>query len=542
MKRTLMDSFRYRGPMDTKVKIEGVGGGGGGAGAASGDRDGDDDVEKVRPPARKRTARPLLDLEDPCLERLSVCQRRLPEALLAGRNVFMTGRAGSGKTECLRATIEAMENADTVFAATAATGIAAVPLAGTTLHSQLCVFDNCEVERCAKMACGKKPSIRAIKVLIIDEISMISEEVLDKVLAVMREARPHDLPLVIMVGDFLQLPPVKGTWAFKSKAWETLNPVILNLEQNFRQREGPFMTLLDEARVGQLSPESIRMLRSRVHATPSVPAGGAGSSKSDVDTGPPVRPVVLLARRAEVDAINDGEMSKLVTADNPCRVFTASITLEVQVPMYDPERPKDPPEMVWRPSKGCVPMRGEDLHKGFAKARVVLPDGDPQVIQDVVKGFANLITPVVLSICVGAQVIFTANVSPPAIVNGTRGVVVDFDSASGKPLVKLASGDIVSVEAFRALRPVGPKNLSPAYVFTQVPLMAAWALTIHKSQGMSLDLMEADLGPTVFESGQAYVALSRARTLGGLTLKAFTHGAVRADAEVLEWHRAHGLI
>lgn len=548
-----------------------------------------------RPQKRRRTEDdgPLLDVHDPCLAHLTEDQRRVPAAVAAGRHCFVTGRAGSGKTATLAATLQALDNAGVPYAATAATGIASVPLEGTTLHAQLCMFDDRDPDISAKIVRGRQPLVRHMQVLVIDEISMVAGDVLQKaldILTLVRKDRPPGrvLPVVVMVGDFLQLPPVKGQWVFQSQAWALLNPVVINLGQSFRQQgpgAGEFLALLDEAREGYLSRASIRLLRARVgaevEAPPSKSESGSGSgsgsksesgsgSESKFETGsesgsetettplsvvlplPPVRPVVLLPRRAEVDAINRAEMAKLVTDDNPVRVFTASVSKEMQVKVVDPARPGDEPTVQWVPCPECVPMDGALVCPAFAEAKVTLPAGGGRrgqappddVVDKVVRAFGNLLTPVTLGLCVGAQVIFTANIDPPTLINGTRGVVTAFDPATGLPLVTLASGTTIAVGQHRALRPVGSNklSLSPAYVFTQVPLMAAWALTIHKSQGMSLDVMEADLGPSVFAKGQAYVALSRARTLEGITLRAFCPMAIRADETVLAWYETQGLL
>ena len=126
--------------------------------------------------------------------------------------------------------------------------------------------------------------------------------------------------------------------------------------------------------------------------------------------------------------------------------------------------------------------------------------------------------------------------SPPKIVNGTRGVVTAFDPL-GYPVVKLVDGTEVTARPWQRARPIHQSKAMPCMVYEQIPLQLAWALTIHKSQGMSLDLAKIDIGTGVFSEGQAYVALSRMRSLEGMSLIRFHPGSVRANAAIVDWYR-----
>lgn len=447
----------------------------------------------------------------------------MPALVAQGKTVFVTGRAGSGKTATLVATLAALEAAGTCYVSTASTGIAAVPLSGTTLHSQLCLFEDKDLKMCVRMAKGTKPILKRVQVLVIDEISMTSAQTMQRAYDILCAVRggPNLLPAVIMVGDFFQLPPVKGDWVFTSDVWKSLAPVIVDLPQSFRQQgldAAAFLQTLDEIRVGELTRSGLALLRTRIGTT----------------MGPEcaVKPTVLMSRRAAVADINAVEMAKLVSNTNPVQTYVAVIDKQHQL--------KE--EGTWIRREGSVLVDGATLAPNLAGARVYLPpdkeEGELHARDSICKLFGHVLTPCVLELCLGAQVMFTANVDPPIIVNGTRGMVVAIDPATTYPHVQLVSGVVVHVHPFRATRPIGNRKVSPAYVFEQVPLMPAWALTIHKSQGMSLDLVEVDLGPSVWEKGQAYVALSRARTLAGLTIRALTPASVRADATVVEWHKS----
>ena len=141
-----------------------------------------------------------------------------------------------------------------------------------------------------------------------------------------------------------------------------------------------------------------------------------------------------------------------------------------------------------------------------------------------------------LRLAVGAQVVFIANIAPPGIVNGTRGVLERF-GADGNPVVKLVSGGRVSVSRWQRAKSLDKSRENPCLVYEQLPLQLAWALTIHKSQGMTLDMAKLDLGK-LFSHGQAYVAMSRLRCLEGMSLISFNPKGVTANAAVVAWYKA----
>jgi hypothetical protein len=319
--------------------------------------------------------------------------------------------------------------------------------------------------------------------------------------------------------------------------------VVIDLPQSFRQKgqdAAAFLAALDEIRRGKVSAASARLLTSRLRRNVKMEycqAQDKDQPKGDgVVVAATIKPTVLMSRRAAADAINAREMAALVTEENPIRTFVAVVDKQRQV------RDKGKNELVWVRCDGSVEVEGESLSEALKGARVFVPPGvesgcDEKSPQDsICSRFGHVLTPCVLNVAVGAQVMFTANVAPPGIVNGSRGVVIGMDPATGFPMVKLVSGMVVCAKPFSAIRPIGRRNISPAYVFNQVPLMPAWAITFHKSQGMSLDLVEVDLGPSVWEKGQAYVALSRARTLAGLTILALCTATIRADPQVIRWH------
>jgi hypothetical protein len=372
---------------------------------------------------------------------------------------------------------------------------------------------------------------------------MLSAETLQRAFAIVARVRGA-LPIVVLVGDFCQLPPAgRGSLALESPVWNSLKLQVVLLTSSFRQGDTGFVRLLDEARVGSLSDASIKALQTRVGVV------------FDGD----VRPTMLTPLRSLADAINVKELAKL-TAER--HEFAAKVFLGTY----------DFAEKTWKPSSGTgrqpIFPRRAGLTAGSSStgaggaagdassvagtgptwnpyaaldgAHVTLPDRDAQAWQDACALVTGCRQTVVLTLAAGAQVMFTANVDPPRIVNGSRGVVKGFSTdvgTAGYPIVELVSSEAVTVVPFActaAARGVG------SYVYLQFPLGPAWAMTIHKSQGMSIDLAEVNLGSTLFSPGQAYVALSRLRTFNGLGITEFSEAAVRAvtvDPRVLQWYK-----
>lgn len=441
----------------------------------------------------------------PCVETLSSAQKMVLHAVLRGEDVFVTGRAGCGKSDAVRCMIKCLEAAGTSFAVAAPTGIAAEQVGGVTIHSLVSLNEDLEIETCIERAKKyKKKELSALQVLIIDEVSMLSEETFVKVLRILRAVRVQ-LPLLVLVGDFLQLPPIKGTLLLESPTWKELKPSVVLLTDCFRQDSASFLKALDEARMGSLSPESIELLKSRVNAA-DMPEGD-------------VKPTVLFSKRAGVDELNYRNLAALPDAT---REFVAKVYHGSRV------------ETVWEEADDMCDANPGSV-RGLEKVTVRLP-----CVRDAWMEAASFVSSSsmipVLKLALRSQVVFVANVQPPLIVNGTRGVITAFTD-DGRPIVKLVNGRTIIVSPWQRTRRLLKSSAMPCLVYEQYPLQLAWALTIHKSQGMTLDLAQLDIGRDVFSDGQAYVALSRLRDISGMSLLSFEPSSVRANAVVVEWYR-----
>jgi hypothetical protein len=397
-------------------------------------------------------------------------QKEALDILKTGRNVFLTGAAGSGKTHVLRAYIEYLKSLDAEVGVTAATGIAATHMGGTTIHSWsgLGIRDSLsksDLQEIAEKSRVKKNVGRA-SVLIIDEVSMLHHFRLDLLDKVLREVKKVEEPFggiqVVFCGDFFQLPPVRefgqeALFAFHSESWKALNLKICYLSEQHRQNDLQYLEVLNSIRDGSVTKQITDLLESRF-------------CKSE-NTELPTR---LYSHNKNVDTENESELSKLSSKESKY-------------------------EMI---SKGRKPLV-EALKK-------------------------SCLAPEILRLKEGAKVMFVRNNFEEGYVNGTLGVVIKCGYENIK--VRTLSGKVIDVE--RESWVVEEDGKIKAEI-SQYPLRLAWAITVHKSQGMSLDAAIVDLSRS-FERGMGYVALSRLRTLDGLYLLGLNQMALKVSEEVLE--------
>ncbi len=393
--------------------------------------------------------------------------------LKTGANVFLTGSPGSGKTHTINEFVAWLRESGIEPSITAATGIAATHVSGMTLHSWsgIGISDSlspAEVDRIASHEHIAR-RIGKAKVLIIDEISMLSSATLEAADAVCREVRRSSLAFgglqVIFVGDFFQLPPISKSgretkFCYQSNVWKELNPIICYLEEQHRQADEAFLAVLAAIRSSTVEEHHHEQLRARHMAESAAPAGTP----------------LLFSHNADVDRINATELAKL--PDKPTRLLMSSTG-------------KD--SLVEGLKRGCL-------------------------------------SPEVLELKKGAAVMFTKNSQMGRFVNGTLGVVHDFEHGSNLPIVELKNGELVTAEPMEwRVEEEGKVRAS----VTQVPLRLAYAMTVHKSQGQSLDAAVMDLS-RAFEYGQGYVALSRVRSLAGVYLLGLNARALEVHPNVAE--------
>jgi len=405
------------------------------------------------------------------MSELNAEQKVAFDLALKGASFFMTGPGGVGKTYIIEKITDALNARDKLVATTALTGCAALLLGrkAKTLHSWAGIGlgrDSTAV-LIAKIKKFKNLAVRwkYTDTLIIDEVSMLTPELLEKLNEIAQALRKNCQPMggiqCIFVGDFFQLPPVnKGPeetiFVFESPIWRQCVPTTVELTQIVRQTDPVFHIILNEARGGILSDQSLEILKTR----------------QNLDwKSLEIRPTLLFSRKAAVDQVNTTNLKKLKGDRHTYKVKTVTSGDHV----IDLERPE-------------------------VKFAIDKLDRDASYVPE-------------LTLAVGAQVMLLTNRNQEqGLVNGSRGVVTEFGkTVEANPIVKFRNGLVLEI---------GPAEWACDDFETvkrqQVPLALAYAVTIHKAQGATLDCALIDIGRATFECGQAYVALSRVKSLDSL--------------------------
>lgn len=393
--------------------------------------------------------------------------------LKAGRNVYLTGPAGSGKTYVLNQYIGYLKKHGIHAAITASTGIAATHIKGVTIHSWsgIGIKDSLTPADIDQLVQKEKLFRRYenTKVLIIDEVSMLRPEMLDALDQLARAMKMVDAPFggmqIVLSGDFFQLPPVtkeqRARFIDSSKAWKSMNIRVCYLEEQHRQTGDSLDRILAEMREGEISYSSQEIFEELLESRAR-------------NMGEPTR---LYTHNVDVDAINEKALAELSEEEH---VFDMSAT------------------------------------------------GKDHLVTSLVK---SVLAPQYLHLKKGAVVMFVKNSFEEGYVNGTMGKVIDFEE--GFPVVETYEGKKIAVTPSSwEIEDEGKVIAS----ISQLPLRLAWAITIHKSQGMTLDAAEMDLSKS-FVPGQGYVALSRVRTLEGITLLGLNRMALQVDPYVIELNK-----
>lgn len=399
-------------------------------------------------------------------------QKEALDILKLGKNVFLTGPAGSGKTYVLNEYINYLKSKAISVAVTASTGIASTHIGGQTIHSWsgMGVRDfltDYDVELMMQKQYLYK-RFQETKVLVIDEISMMHSFRLDLLDFICKNFRGNSLPFggmqVIFCGDFFQLPPVSRSesdlseYAYNSNSWKEAGLIICYLSEQHRQNDDKHLYILNEIRSGNVTNKSIKLLESRLNKDPEVG----------------IHPTKLHTHNIDVDLINMKHLDLI-------------------------SEKKYEYQMSWKGNKNLA----EILMK-------------------------SCLSPEKFVVKKGAKVMFTKNNLEAGYVNGTLGVISDF-GPFGDPIVKTSNGEITASPQSWIIEEDGKIKAE----ISQIPLRLAWAITVHKSQGMSLDAMEVDLSKS-FVKGMGYVALSRVRSLNGMKILGWNDISLKVSDEVLE--------
>jgi ATP-dependent DNA helicase PIF1 len=347
----------------------------------------------------------------------------------------------------------------------------------------------------------KRRNWRNADILVIDEVSMMSQkmfELMDRIGRVSRKqlGKPFGGIQVILLGDFYQLPPIGDKeepetmkFCFESASWSDIFPKenTVVLKKIFRQKDPEYGKILNQIREGKLKRSSYEKLLALV-----------GKDKSAEEDH--FIPTKLFPTRNKVDAINQQEMSRLSGDEVEYRLKFLK-----DLPISDLERLKFVSDPI---TPSDIDRELNSMHN-------------------------SLLCNEVVRLKVGAQVMCVVNIERPngeMICNGSQGKIVRF-SVTGLPVVKYTDGQ----ELEMGYHCWSSDNI-PGIAISQVPLILAWAITIHKSQGATLKHAEIDVGSGIFECGQTYVAMSRVTGLEGLRLSSFDASKIYVNKKVREFY------
>jgi ATP-dependent DNA helicase PIF1 len=417
-----------------------------------------------------------------------------------GKNIFLTGPGGTGKSFLIKKMVEYSKAVKLSCQVCALTGCAAVLLdcKATTIHSWSGVgimngLDEDVIRRVQKKQL-KKDNWKGTDILIIDEVSMMSKRMFELLDTLGQRIRGNKEPFggiqIVLVGDFFQLPPIdKDGFCFESKRWFDIFPKKQHLELKtfFRQKDPKYIDILMKVRKGTLDKESILLLEKYV--------------ARDRDT--PITKVV--PTRKQADYINSTMFEKLKEQE---RSYDAMIQTEITVNIED-GKPLDP--MLIRMCHEISDQEKEREIEAMLNNHHLSP---------------------CLKLKIGSQVMCVRNVSlENNIVNGTQGTIVEF--VKERPVVLLTDGRRIMFEKATIQSPT-----YPTITVEQFPLILAWAVTIHKIQGSSLEKAQIDIGNSIFEFGQTYVALSRVKTMEGLYLMNFQPNRIKSNPKVIAFYES----
>lgn len=407
-----------------------------------------------------------------------------------GKNVFLTGPAGSGKSFLLKYfinwyKIEKETNNGKIYI-TSTTGLSALLIDGMTINRYAgvgigdkdCEFYYKKINKLKNI----KSRWKNTGVLIIDEISMMDPDFFDKLEIISRKIRKNDKPFggiqIILSGDFLQLPPVKSdSFCFESFCWDEIINETYYFDKIIRQNDLRLQNVLNNIRIGSINNEVKELLNECLNKDLKLPPG--------------MNATLLFSKKSMVIEYNNKKINKLIDEEK--------LDHHIYHTEYNFNEHKDLPE---------------DNIKYFKE---LLDSQYP--VDDIVM------------LSVHSQVMLTINMPELGLANGSLGIIIDFTKDDNHyPIVEFLNNTKIIIKKHEYI--IEEESIAKY----QIPLILAWAITIHKAQGMSLEYVQTDIGSSIFEYGQAYVVLSRIKNIDGLSLNNIDYNKIKAHPKVLKYY------
>jgi ATP-dependent DNA helicase PIF1 len=402
-------------------------------------------------------------------------QQEIVKKISQGKNVIITGSAGTGKSFLVKYLCNEFDKQGKIYRIVAPTGVAAVNVGGQTIHRFLGIRPEIKTLNDYLKLCNKRTRVpwNVINIIMIDEISMIHPQLFLLFDSIAKLHKKNNLPFggiqMIFIGDFYQLCPIKQKtdeigdpeYIFETDLWKQMAPNVTLLKQVMRQNDQEFINALNDLRMGLFSEQVNNMIQRCVN-----------NKKI-----PKKHYVRLFALNVQKNYANETKLEKLNTQSQTYNAI--------------------------------------DL-------------GDERYLKD-----CRAEKKITLKI--GCPVMLLWNLPQYNLCNGSIGIIENFET-TGIPIVKFNTG--ITIPVVRQEWTIKEKNRHGTHILasrTQVPLVVAWALSVHKSQGLTLDYLEVDCAG-IFTTGQLYVALSRASSMEGLIVKNFESDSIMVDEKVVEFY------